>query len=104
MVRSFVVLLLLIVVFLTGMLIGIDREQNTYIKNVPAEFNVSESTEHIAHWDVEDEEQFIVEEQTLNTKQPEQATQKVASFLEAGVKGFYEIIVEVLYQVSSLFV
>jgi len=30
-------------------------------------------------------------------------TQKVASFLEKGVKGFYEIVVEVLYQISSLF-
>lgn len=102
--RSFIVLLLLVVVFLAGLLIGIDREQSTYANILPNETNIIESTEQVIYWEEQEEEEFILENQPLNIEGPEQATQKIATFLEAGVKGFYEAVVEVLFQISSLFI
>lgn len=104
MVRSLILLLLLVGVFLSGILIGIDREESIYANHISPEANVVMPIEHIEYWEVHEEEQFLIEEQGLNTEDPEQATQKVAAFLEAGVKGFYEVIVEILFQIASLFV
>lgn len=101
--RSFIVLLLLTVVFLSGMLIGMDRKEESHANNIPSEMNVIEQTDNLAYGDGYEEQPVIVE-QIIEIEGPAQTTQKIASFLEAGVKGFYEIIVEVLFQVSSLFV
>lgn len=103
MMRSFIVLLLLIVVFLTGMLIGIEREGGIHANQISPEVNVAEQTGQLTHWEAYDEVSTI-EKQLLDMEGPEQTTQKVAAFLEAGVKGFYEVVVEILFQISSFFV
>lgn len=104
MMRSFIVLLLLIVVFLAGVLIGMERnEGGMYVNNNSSEINEVEQTDKVIHWE-EDEELLMLEKQMLEMESPEQTTQKVATFLEAGVKGFYEVIVEALFQISSLFI
>lgn len=41
--------------------------------------------------------------QTAQINEPSHFTEKTASFLETAVKGFYEVVVEILYQISSLF-
>lgn len=109
MIRSFIVLLLLVVVFLTGMLIGIDREQSAVTSDVQTGIEISETATHHVEQEIIEEKQTspdeqLNNEQALNMDVPEQATQKMAFFLEAGVKGFYDVIVEVLYQISSLFI
>lgn len=102
MTRFFVFLLLFAVVFLSGMVMGIDRE-NAQME-IEKIINLFESKET-----PQVEEEMILEEEIVSTEQsidmdgPVHLTQKTASFLEAGVKGFYEIIVEVLYQISTIF-
>lgn len=103
MMRSFIILLLLIVVFLAGMLIGIEREESIRSNHISPELNEVEQIDQIVHWEAY-EEQSIIEEQMLNIEGPEHTTQKLATFLESGVKGFYEIIVDVLFELSSLFI
>lgn len=103
MVRSFIVLLLLVSVFFSGILIGIEREGNSHANHTPAEIIAVEPMEQIEYLEVQ-EEGFSIEKKTVNTEAPEQATQKIAAFLEAGVKGFYEVVVDVLFQISTLFI
>jgi len=112
MIRSFVSLLLLVIVFLVGMLIGVDREQDTLPADniqeeqefnkemVQLENDADITTEDEDHLFIEDEE---MEEQTASVDQSEHSTLKIASFLESIVTGFYNIVVDILYQVSSLF-
>lgn len=103
MIRSFVVLLLFVVVFLSGMLIGIDRENQEVIPDPQTESSPPEiATDHKELESIPREQ--VNYEQVSKIEGPEQTTQKMAFFLEAGVKGFYEMIVEVLYQISSLFI
>jgi len=101
--RSFIVLLLLVVVFLTGMLIGMEKKEGRYANHLSSEEHVIDQTEKLKEWDVYDE-QPMIEEQMLAFEAPEQTTQKVATLLETGVKGFYEIVVDLLFQISSLFI
>ncbi|MEC5422200.1 hypothetical protein QGM71_01665 [Virgibacillus sp. C22-A2] len=99
MVRSFVVLLLLAVFFLTGVLYGMDRGEISLHDEATKEVELVESQELAST-------QMVLVEQELdnhNMEEAEHFTQKTASFLEAGVKGFYEVIVQILYQVSQLF-
>ena len=96
MLRSFAFLLLLLVIFLTGMLIGIDREKTTHGEGVQTIVESYEFDTASANKGTDDEQ--------VTLDNPEHFTQKTASFLEAGVKGFYEIVVEVLYQISLLFI
>lgn len=104
MVRSFIVLLLLVSVFFSGILIGIEREGNSHANHTPAEIIAVEPMEQIEYLEVQEEEGVSIEKKTVNTEAPEQATQKIAAFLEAGVKGFYEVVVDVLFQISTLFI
>lgn len=101
--RSFIVLLLLIVVFLTGMLIGMERKEDIFANHLLPKVNHMEQPENITESEVY-EEPLLIEEQMIDFDVPAQTTQKMATFLEAGVKGFYEIVVEVLFQISSLFI
>lgn len=106
--RPFIFLLLLVIVFLAGIIVGNDRSEN--------------KEDHIGHEDLvlnqsenepEEEAVFIdyseeLHDPELNTDQlnrdlQKHATQRVASFMEKGVKGLYEIIINILYQISSLF-
>lgn len=53
---------------------------------------------------VELEKQEKIEQTRLaQGNEPEHFTEKTASFLETAVKGFYEVVVEILYQISALF-
>ena len=104
MVRSFVVLLLLVVVFLTGMLLGMDREQDVLPQNFQKEMETSDAIADRIDNEMVDLEKVTEVEHLNDIEAPIQSTQKLASFLEIGVKGFYDAIVEVLYQISSLFI
>lgn len=102
MVRFFIHLLLFVIVFLSGMLFGIDREH--------AQFNIPTNFESINPEKIEEEphatshpDDIIIVEESADMDTPVHATQKTASFLEAGVKGFYEVVVDILYQISTLF-
>lgn len=112
MVRSFVILLLLIVVFLGGMLLGIDREKSAGLNEIDlpnhTESPIADHQEKSAVEKDDNLEKEVILVDNSNNGQvvasPEHATQKIASFLETGVKGFYEVVVEILYHVTSLFV
>gem|GEM_PF-1711701 len=112
MVRSFVSLLLLVIVFLVGMVIGADREQDVIpVNNKQEESEFTEEMvqlENDADITTEDGEPLFIEdremeEQTASVDQSGHSTLKIASFLESIVTGFYNIIVDILYQISSLF-
>lgn len=53
----------------------------------------------------EDEQAEKPEKATVavEMEEPDNLTQKTASFMEAGVKGFYEAIVQIMYQISQVF-
>ncbi|MBY7143333.1 hypothetical protein KFZ56_09730 [Virgibacillus sp. NKC19-3] len=94
MTRSFIVILLLAVFFLTGMLYGMDNK-NTAVND--------ESDQTVV---IEEEEVETVEPSStdvMDRQEPVHFIQKAASFLEVGVKGFYEVVVQLLYQISQLF-
>lgn len=105
MVRSFIVLLLLAVFFLAGTLYGMDRESvdamDEKIGSIEVPSNNPESNNYNNERIVNKEKAEGINE--MEMKEPNHFTEKAASFLEAGVKGFYEVIVQILYQVSQLF-
>lgn len=112
MIRSFIYLLLLIVVFLSGMILGMERDglivsderenEHEDMISLPAQLSASNNDDQPIHVVDPDDDKSSKNVLDINTKP--HFTQKIASFLETGVKGFYEIIVEVLYQMSRLFV
>src|SRR5690625_3814385 len=89
--RSFIVLLLLIVVFLSGMLIGMDKKESSLVNHLPIEGNVIEQADWLSESEAY-EKQLIVEEEMIEFDFPEQNTQKIAMFLEAGVKAFMKLL------------
>lgn len=97
--RSFAFFLTLTVVFLLGLVIGIDRDKSEQDK-VSANINHIDvmSSDDIAKEDYEEE--FVFVDVAPDVSEP--FTQKAAFFLESGVKVFYDIVVETLYQISSL--
>ncbi|PAV29010.1 hypothetical protein CIL05_13600 [Virgibacillus profundi] len=112
MVRSFIVLLLFALFFLTGMLYGMDKENNTAtddsVETIESVDSVKNEEKQIEIVEV-DGEPVQAEEVIVNSNKPElddqpiHITEKTASFLEAGVKGFYEVVVQILHQISQLF-
>lgn len=98
MMRSLAFLLTLAVVFLVGIVIGIDRDKQTET-NTQETIQLSEVTFH-ENMSEESDENYIFIETPLDSS--EHFTQKAASFLESGVKVFYNTVVEVLYHISSL--
>lgn len=100
MLRITVLLLMFLVVFLSGMLLGIDRGNGHSIDSVDSfireEIVVEESSPQV-------EQEVIVTDQAVEVEAPVHVTQKAASLLEAGVSGFYELLVDILYYLSSLF-
>lgn len=101
--RSFIVLLLLIVVFLTGMLFGMEKKESKNEIYLPAETKEIAQSDIITEWQVY-EEQPLSEKEVFIYETPKQTTHKLAILLESGVKGFYEMVVELLYQISSVFI
>ncbi|SDQ48428.1 hypothetical protein [Virgibacillus salinus] len=98
--RSLVVLLLLALFFLVGIVVGLDRGESAT--------DPIQSTENTVRTEEVEEKQVVVVEQTtseniMTAEAPVQFTQKIAKFLEASVQGFYEIIVEVIYQIVQVF-
>ncbi|HLR41027.1 MAG TPA: hypothetical protein VK091_05080 [Virgibacillus sp.] len=105
MLRSFIVFLMLIVVFLGGMLVGIDRGQIAVNHDDKQEVEIS--AEQNENMQKKDSERIVEveknDEYLTDSDEPMHLTQKTASLLEAGVKGFYEVVVQMLYQISQLF-
>lgn len=100
MARSFIVILLLAVFFLTGMLYGMDNNDIA----INDESGQSGSPDQAVV--IEEEVETIESTSSIDVmdrQEPVHFIQKAASFLEAGVKGFYEVVVQILYQVSQLF-
>ncbi|HLR61113.1 MAG TPA: hypothetical protein VK097_01585 [Lentibacillus sp.] len=100
--RSLVILLSLVVFFLTGLTIGMDRTHQE-----------SGGSKDINEAVVQDQEKIIVERNVTesdssdkmleSTKNSEHFTYKAASFLESSVKGFYELVVGAAYQLVQVF-
>lgn len=98
--RSLVVLLLLALFFLVGIVVGLDRGENAT--------DPIQSTENTITQEKVDEKQVMVvekttSENTMTAEAPVHSTQKMATFLEASVQGFYDIVVEVIYQIVQVF-
>lgn len=100
MARSFIVILLLAVFFLTGMLYGMDNN-DIAIKEESGQSEELDQTVGLEEEQVETVETSSID--VMERAEPVHFVQKAASFLEAGVKGFYEVVVQILYQVSQLF-
>lgn len=99
--RTLIILLSLALFFLTGLIIGIGHDDQANDDNP----NVEEAVEQTGK---SAEQQVIVEEELTERKvsladEPEHFTQKAASFLESGVKAFYELIVGVTYELVQVF-
>lgn len=99
MLRLFVHLLMFIVVFLSGMLFGMDREHAQVDRFETSHSENKEEQTKIAS----NQDDIIIVDQSADMETPVHFTQKTASFLETGVKGFYEVVVEILYQISTFF-
>ncbi|GAB3050716.1 hypothetical protein [Virgibacillus ainsalahensis] len=101
MIRSFIVILLLAVFFLTGMVYGIERDdlagKDETIEEIEEKEQMVEETEQIETVDQ------AVSQEALEMEGKVHFTQKAASLLETVVKGFYEMVVQMLYQISQLF-
>ncbi|WP_164668558.1 hypothetical protein [Virgibacillus doumboii] len=102
--RSLIVLLLLAVFFLTGLVVGMDREQNA----MDASQNTEKTSVQDKMQEAQEVQEVMVVEQTSNKSvqtedAPMNLTQKAAMFLEDVVGGIYEMIVGMLYQVVQLF-
>ncbi|TRM12756.1 hypothetical protein FH966_14200 [Lentibacillus cibarius] len=104
--RSLVVLLLLALFFLTGMVVGMDRDG----QRVTDMNNDDEQTESAAEQSKPDDKIKITTESTpapdetvMKSGTSEHFIQKAASFLEAGVNGAYELVVRVAYQFAQVF-
>ncbi|SFD55731.1 hypothetical protein SAMN05216238_102197 [Lentibacillus persicus] len=99
--RTLVVLLSLIVFFLTGLITGMDRTQQENDRDTYTAEEVSD-TETI------EEETVVIEQEapTNNTEEPAGAlhlTQKAAGLLESAVTGFFELVVNMAYQLAEVF-
>ncbi|UJL44890.1 hypothetical protein KFZ58_10665 [Virgibacillus sp. NKC19-16] len=97
MARSFIVILLLAVFFLTGMLYGMDNDDTA----INDESEGSDQAVVIEEEEIETIESSSID--VMDRQEPVHFVQKAASFLETFVKGFYELVVQGLYQVSQLF-
>ncbi|MEN2465033.1 hypothetical protein [Ornithinibacillus sp. FSL M8-0202] len=103
------VVLLLVICFLVGAIVGVDHTG----KQVPATdtrtgSEVVEASSQIQQTTNDKSENPEIVNQTtiteeLSVSNPDQLSQKTASFLEVVVQGFYDLVVEILYQISQLF-
>ncbi|SFA70078.1 hypothetical protein SAMN04488072_101100 [Lentibacillus halodurans] len=100
--RTVIILLSLALFFLTGLIIGMDRsnQENEAYSDVE---EVIEETGEASEKQVLIKDQESTDKQLAVPESPEHFTHKAASFLESGVKGFYELIVSVTYQLIQVF-
>ncbi|WP_249871046.1 hypothetical protein [Oceanobacillus saliphilus] len=97
--RFIVVLLMMAVFFLSGVVYGVNKEQGIqYVTEAPEEIRVEE--ENVARIETISQP---VSQPHITEATPVQYTQKTASILEAGVKGFFEFLMEMMYQIAQLF-
>jgi hypothetical protein len=102
MIRSFIVLLLLAVFFLSGMLYGIDQGNTAEPSEVMEDHQLKSEPGEKNFYDHENNAGEVSREM-FETAEQNNFTQQTASFLEAGVKGIYDVIVHILYQFAQLF-
>lgn len=106
--KFFSVLLLLVVCFLIGTIVGIDRSEQTGPPAEIAEETVDVSSGISQTAQTENQDTEIVDSETvaqeLSQMNQDHLSQKTASFIEVIVKGFYDIVVEIMYQISQLFI
>ncbi|RKQ37839.1 hypothetical protein [Oceanobacillus halophilus] len=101
--RTFIILLLLAVFFLSGTLYGMNQSSEVEEIDFAKEnkvVNVDESSVP------EDSEVIISQTATddvMNMEENIHLTNNAASFLETSVQGFFEIVVGVLYQIAEIF-
>lgn len=96
MVRFFFYLLVLTVVFLVGMILGLDKDLGRPFPTEESQYEPVEVVEEDLREEGEDIVIPIVENDHLLTK--------LASFCEAIVMQFYQIIVKSLYYITKLFI
>lgn len=96
MVRSFIVLLLLAVFFLAGTVYGTDRGNNAINNEKVETIEMSDNMEQMVMAETSEIDSSEITE-------PTHPTEKAASIMGAAVTGFYEVVVQILYQVSQLF-
>lgn len=100
MIRSMFMLLLFIIIFLVGMVVGIDRSQMSMVNNLDETIATDDEMTEEA---IEIEEIVIEQNDIMEERSSVHFTHKIASILEASIKGFYNIVVEIMYQIASLF-
>lgn len=103
------VVLLLVICFLVGAIVGMEHNPKSILANETEAKTVSVESDEEKHKmednganDVEIMNEEAVAQELANTNQ-EHFSQKTASFLEEVVQGFYDLVVEVLYQLSQVF-
>lgn len=96
--RSILVLLLLAVFFLTGLVLGVDRGQDNGLAN---ENTVSK--EKVENVKVAQVSRQTKNEDVMKAEPPPNLTQQAASFMESSVKGFYNLVVELIYGFVHVF-
>lgn len=103
--KSIVILLLLLVFFMSGMMFGVERDHTEYTSPEVSSVGVNEADSQNANVMQTSAEIEGGRFETSEYKQTTSShfTQKMASFIGGIVKGFYEIIVQVLYQIAQLF-
>ncbi|GGN54685.1 MULTISPECIES: hypothetical protein [Oceanobacillus] len=109
--RFITILLLFAVCFLGGALYGVNQERSAYEEQPREVAEVREEQPNEEQPNIEAEERRAVEvgntyepiEETTLTPTDSTPAYKAASALETIVNFFYEIVVELLYQVSRLF-
>jgi len=102
--RLFFLLLVLAVVFLSGTVFGMKQEN----EKVDRTSELVEIKEEAVDQDIETE--IVAETASSPALHPEMdsaqtmdSTLNIASVLEAGVKGFFELIMQIMYQTAQLF-
>ncbi|WP_087971727.1 hypothetical protein [Oceanobacillus rekensis] len=95
--RLFVVLLLMAVFFLSGTVFGMNQESSPVVE-VTEEIAVEEETVPVP-----ETEHTPVSQPAVDETSSIHGAQKTASVLEAGVKGFFELLMQVMYQIAQLF-
>ncbi|MFA1820466.1 hypothetical protein ACDX78_09830 [Virgibacillus oceani] len=102
MIRSFIVLLLLAVFFLSGMLYGMDQG-NSAAPNSVMENHLEENESEESSFFNDEKQANTASDEMVEVAEQNNFTQQTASFLEAGVKGVYDVIVHILYQFAQIF-
>ncbi|GGA68788.1 hypothetical protein [Ornithinibacillus halotolerans] len=102
------VILLLVIVFLVGTIIGAEHKGESILPTFKEENTTEKVTEEVTHTaNTTEQKQEVVNEQMiaqeLSMSNQDHLSQKTASFFEVIVQGFYDILVEILYQISQLF-